>query len=276
MSHASRRQWLLLSLLLLAACRQRAISTSDIQLDVDVSPARVGASTLLISARDEAGDPLEQPGVITARADMNHAGMTPILLAADESQAGVFSLPLEWSMAGDWILEVSLQRPGGDIVKRSVNLRIAGASHMAGMDHGGETSAVYLRIDNRGNTDATILGAHSPAADSVEFHRTLIENDVARMQPVEALEIPAGSQLDLRPGALHIMLRQLTRDLRPGETLALHLMMAAGDMISLQAPIMDMLMDEDDAAIEIGDLAFSRLWARPASHMPGDHGGDSE
>ena len=92
------------------------------------------------------------------------------------------------------------------------------------MDHGemqhdvmadmkGESSAVYMRISNRGDADVTIVSASSAAADQIEFHRTVIEDDMARMEALDGLLIPAGESVELAPGKTHIMLSDLTADL---------------------------------------------------------------
>lgn len=300
---------IILLILLATACRQQQISSSDITLDLTVSDMLVGDTTLLITVRDTDGNVIQNPGKLSLRGDMDHAGMVPVFAESDTSVDGVFTLPFEWTMAGGWIVEASLNLDSGAVVTQSFNLEImseAGAEAMDGMDHSdmdhadsaadmtdkdhsdmdhaesaadmtdmdhsdmegaaasGQTSAAYLHIDNRGASDVTITAARSAAAMAVEFHQTIVEDDIARMQPVSALLIPAGQALHLQPGGMHIMLIGLMDDLSAGSTIAIELVLDSGDVIALDLPILPMRMD-DDTEYEFGDLVFSQLWARPAS-----------
>ena len=270
--------------LLLTACRQKQVSSRDITLDISVNGILVGESNIIVSVRDKDGNSIENPGALALRGDMEHAGMAPVFAEASDATNGVFTLPFEWTMAGTWILEASLTLDSGEVVTDTFRYEIlsqAGDQNSSDMDHssgdtrtmegaghsdmGGESSAVYLQIANMGRSAVIISSASSTVAQQVEFHRTVLENEIARMEPVESLVIPAGATLELHPGGLHIMLRQLRTDLKPGSSLDLHLVLATGEMIQLSIPIMNMLMDEDAAPTTVGDLVFSKLWARPAN-----------
>ena len=274
----------LIFVLLLTACRQQHLSSSDISLEISVDGLLVGLSQISVSVRDKNGNSIENPGAIALRGDMDHAGMAPVFAESSEAINGVFTVPFEWTMAGAWILEANLTMDSGERVTESIRYEVrspAGDHEMPSMDHNGgdhrapegsghnnangESSAVYMQIDNSGASAVAIAAANSSAADQVEFHRSIVEDDMARMEAVETLVIPADESLELRPGGLHIMLRQLKTDLKPGASIDLHLELASGEVIQLSVPILNMLMDEVLAPIAVGDLAFSKLWARPAS-----------
>jgi len=280
--------------LLLTACRQQHLSSSDISLDISVNGLLVGQSQISVSIRDKNGNAIENPGTIALRGDMDHAGMAPVFAESSQAIKGVFTLPFEWTMAGTWILEANLTMDSGEQVTESFRYEIlsqAGDHEMPTMDHNGresqrmddaerngtpgESSAVYMQIENSGASAVVIAAANSAAAHQVEFHRSVVDDDIARMEAVESLVIPAGERLELRPGGLHIMLRQLKTDLKPGSSIGLHLELASGEMIQLSIPILNMLMDEDSAPTAVGDLVFSKLWARPASAGVTDHNDSS-
>ena len=133
------------------------------------------------------------------------------------------------------------------------------------MEHpAGESSAVYLRITNRGAADQVIVSAQSAAAEQIAFHRTVVEDDIARMEAIDALVIPAGETLELRPGGTHIMLSGLNEDLMPDSAFSLQLKCGSGEVYDLDFHIADMPMSENDDALTFGDLTFSNRWARPA------------
>lgn len=145
------------------------------------------------------------------------------------------------------------------------NVTIASEDDMNNMNHDGETSAVYMSITNNGEEAVTIVSIETGVAQVAEVHETLVENDVARMQPIEALVIEAGKTVDLMPGRKHIMLMQLTQDIIVDETIDMSFVLDSGDRVMLTALVQDMLMDDLDDITQVGDLVFSNLWARPAS-----------
>ena len=271
----SRIAALIALVLLLAACRQEQISAADIQLRLNASDRFVGETTLLLSAQDREGNTIAAPGALRVRGDMSHAGMKPVFAESDEANDGVFRLPFQWTMAGSWIVEASLTLPNGDIAIQSFKFEILPATDAEGMpsmDHGmnadramaGESSAVYMQISNRGEADRVIVRAESAAAEEIDFHQTIVEDNIARMEALEMLVIPAGGSLELRPGGTHIMLSGLNEDLRPDEEFSLTLKCDAGEVYELDISIADMRMSDLDDAVEFGDLVFSNRWARPA------------
>lgn len=265
---------LALLLLAVAACRQQQVTSADIRLELKASDTLVGETTLLASAIDRDGNAITNPGKLSIRGDMSHAGMIPVFAESDQSTDGVFSLPFAWTMAGGWIVEASLTLPNGDTASETFRFEIlaeAGADDMSDMDHSGmgnppgETSAVYMRISNRGATDRNIVSAESAAASQIDFHRTVVENDIARMDALETLVIPAGETLELRPGGAHIMLSRLTEDLKLDREFSLELKCGSGELYTLDVSIANMPPSESDDAATYGDLVFSNRWARPAS-----------
>lgn len=258
---------LLVFIIALAGCRQQRLSSADIQLEMSASDQRVGETMLVVRVSDREGNALSNPGVLTLRGDMDHAGMAPVLAVAESAVDGVFSLPFEWTMGGGWMVEARLTLPNGDVALETFEFEILSEATEADMDHSampGESSAVYLRIRNRGDSDVTIVSASSAAAAELAFHRTAVEDDMARMEALDSLRIPAGETVDLAPGGTHIMLTGLTADLPPQSVLALRLERDTGEVYDLDFSVMNMLMSELDDAIAIGDLVFSNRWARPA------------
>jgi len=103
----------------------------------------------------------------------------------------------------------------------------------------GATGAGFLSISNRGAAADRLLSASSPAARAMELHTMVRDGDVMRMRAVEAIEVPPGQTVALRPGGLHMMLVGLSRPLREGETVPVTLRFErAGEvrvMLSVQA-----------------------------------------
>jgi len=99
-------------------------------------------------------------------------------------------------------------------------------------------------ISNRG-TDTAIIGAiESPDFERIEVHRTLVEDGVARMVPVEALQIAAAEQVALEPGGMHLMLYHPKRPLREGDSVTLELQQSDAACIRVNVPVVRMTADD--------------------------------
>ncbi len=89
-----------------------------------------------------------------------------------------------------------------------------------------------------------LVGASSPAVPVVEVHEMSMENDVMKMRPVAAIDLPAGEAVALKPGGYHIMLMGLTAPLNPGSTVPLTLTFEAADgsreEVQVDAPVREL------------------------------------
>ncbi len=97
--------------------------------------------------------------------------------------------------------------------------------------------AAYMLIANQGETNDKLLGVTSDVAQFVEVHKTEMQDGVMRMQQVEFIEIPAKSQVELKPGGYHVMLIGLNRDLVPGDKIQLLLNFEKAGDISVEAEV---------------------------------------
>lgn len=106
------------------------------------------------------------------------------------------------------------------------------------MDHGsGSTSAAYMLLVNSGDTADALISAATDAADVVELHTVIMENNVMRMRPVEQIEVPANGEAELKPGGYHVMLIGLTRDLNAGDMVDLTLIFANAGEVQVTVPV---------------------------------------
>jgi copper(I)-binding protein len=78
-------------------------------------------------------------------------------------------------------------------------------------------SAIYMIIRNNGEVKDRLIAIESDIAKNAELHQTLQKGEILQMQPLDALEIPARSQVILSPGGYHIMLIGLARELKVGD-----------------------------------------------------------
>jgi hypothetical protein len=75
-----------------------------------------------------------------------------------------------------------------------------------------------------------LVSASSPIAASVEVHEMKMVGDVMKMRPVDALPLPAGKPVELKPGAFHMMLMGLKAPVKSGDVVPITLVIedAAG------------------------------------------------
>jgi copper(I)-binding protein len=97
--------------------------------------------------------------------------------------------------------------------------------------------AAYLSITNKGSREDTLIGAQTPAATRVEFHRTTLEDGMARMRPATSLVIGPGETLTAAPGGLHLMLVDLKAPLTEGARVPLVLTFRNAGEITVQLTI---------------------------------------
>jgi copper(I)-binding protein len=71
--------------------------------------------------------------------------------------------------------------------------------------------------------DAKVLRASSPVAKTVEIHESMMHGGVNHMHAVDAVALPAGKPVSLKPGGYHVMLMGLAKPLTPGATVPLTL-----------------------------------------------------
>jgi copper(I)-binding protein len=110
--------------------------------------------------------------------------------------------------------------------------------HGHGHEYGSQAvSAAYMvLVNNSANADA-IVKAESDVAKTVELHNVIMENNVMQMRQVEAIEVPANGQVELKPGGFHVMLIGLTRDLKEGDEVVIKLTTRSGKTIEVKAPV---------------------------------------
>ncbi len=97
--------------------------------------------------------------------------------------------------------------------------------------------AVYMLIENKGNTPEKLVKVESDIAASVELHQTTMDGDVMKMGPVESIEIPANSKVELKTGSFHVMLIGLKQELKAGEKIHLILNFETAGPLELDAEI---------------------------------------
>jgi copper(I)-binding protein len=99
--------------------------------------------------------------------------------------------------------------------------------------------AAFMVIKNNGGEADALVGARTEISDVVELHETIMQDDVMRMRPIEGqrLEVPAGGEVMLAPGGLHIMFIDLNRQLNPDDTFPVILVFEKSGEMQVEVPV---------------------------------------
>ncbi|MDJ0878217.1 MAG: copper chaperone PCu(A)C [Halieaceae bacterium] len=108
---------------------------------------------------------------------------------------------------------------------------------MRAMPPGQPTAAAYLTLSNPGDSTVALVSASTPLAGSVEIHRSFQQDGMWRMRRLTDLPIPAGGDAALAPGGAHLMLFNMKRALREGDSLPLTLEFDNGETVELSIEV---------------------------------------
>lgn len=103
-------------------------------------------------------------------------------------------------------------------------------------------SAAYLTLKNNSNRTISISRVTSAQYASVQLHESTIEDGVARMRAVPALEIPAGKTVTLQRGGKHLMLMRPTG---PAATVSLQFFDDSALVLNVETAIKPDTKDND-------------------------------
>lgn len=82
----------------------------------------------------------------------------------------------------------------------------------------GANAAAYLTIDNSDTVTVNVDSMSTTHARAAELHETVLADGMARMTPLAGIAIPAGQQLVMEPGGVHLMLVELTKSMNRGDS----------------------------------------------------------
>lgn len=102
---------------------------------------------------------------------------------------------------------------------------------------GQPTGAGYLKLTNGGSDADKLLSAGSDMAAAVELHSMRLDGAVMRMRQVDAIELPAGQTVELKPGGLHLMLVGLKAPLKEGDSFPLKLKFEKAGEVTVEVKV---------------------------------------
>ncbi len=113
--------------------------------------------------------------------------------------------------------------------------------YVRGLPPGQTVTAAFMTLRNSGPDDLVLTSGRSAASEKVEFHQHSHDNGMMRMRQLQQLVVPAGGELSLAPGGLHLMLIGLQQVLQEGDTVVIDLCAATGGCNSFELPVISVL-----------------------------------
>jgi copper(I)-binding protein len=102
-----------------------------------------------------------------------------------------------------------------------------------------KTSGAFMQLSS--SSDVRLVAARTPVAGVVELHEMKMENEVMKMGAVSGIDVPARQTVELAPSGYHIMLMDLKRQLKEGDTVPITLVFEGKDKkrhtVHVKAPV---------------------------------------
>lgn len=84
-----------------------------------------------------------------------------------------------------------------------------------------KVTGAFMRVQSA--APARLVGVQADVAGRAELHEMAMDGQTMRMRRVEAIELPAGKPVNLASGGYHVMLFDLKRQVKDGESVAITL-----------------------------------------------------
>lgn len=97
-------------------------------------------------------------------------------------------------------------------------------------------TAVYFDLKNQGSKLDELLTVKS-SVGKAEIHTMKMDDGMAMMEELPSLPVPANSLVELRPGGIHLMLKDLNMPLKAGQKIKLTLTFKSGQLLNITVPI---------------------------------------
>lgn len=100
-----------------------------------------------------------------------------------------------------------------------------------------KNTAGYLKLKNSSHQELVIVGASSKRARVVELHTVKKSDGMMSMTPVSQVVIPPYGEVEFKPGSYHLMLIDLAKPVKEGESVDVDLIFKGGKKLKVQLPV---------------------------------------
>ncbi|MEM7068311.1 MAG: copper chaperone PCu(A)C [Pseudomonadota bacterium] len=112
--------------------------------------------------------------------------------------------------------------------------------HMTTPIPGAKVSAGYVAIRNTGTERERLVAVKAEFADKTQIHNMEIVDGIAKMRPVRnGLIIPAGGQVTLKRGGLHLMFIKVSNSVDVGQLLPVKFLFEKAGIVEVEMIVID-------------------------------------
>lgn len=98
-------------------------------------------------------------------------------------------------------------------------------------------AAAYFTLKNNGDAARALVSASSPACAAMMMHRSVDENGMQGMRPVDSVTVPAHGAVTFAPGGYHVMCMKPTSAMKPGKKVPVTLKFGDGGSMTAEFPV---------------------------------------
>ncbi|MEE9252822.1 MAG: copper chaperone PCu(A)C [Thermodesulfobacteriota bacterium] len=154
-----------------------------------------------------------------------------------------------------WVLAPAVLFPYSSLGAPSIEIKGAWVREVPPVS---SVAAGYMVIANTGDEDDRLVGVSSSVSKFAELHTSEVDDKgVAKMKKLDALSVPAGASVELKPYGTHIMLIELTKPVREGDEVLFELVFEKTGTVTARAKV------SIDAP---GETGHKHIHERPHNH----------
>ena len=90
-----------------------------------------------------------------------------------------------------------------------------------------KATGAFMKV--KSGSEAKLVSAASPVAKVVEVHEMSMKDNVMQMRAIDAIALPAGKTVELKPGGYHVMLMELVKPIDAGASVPITLTFVGKD-----------------------------------------------
>lgn len=126
---------------------------------------------------------------------------------------------------------------GAVLAHETGNIHVEGAWARAAAVTGGNGAGFFV-IENHTSSDDVLLRVEADVSNIVELHTMTMDNNIMRMRKLDAVPVPANSDVTFAPGGDHVMFIGLKAPLKDGEKFPITLVFKNAGEIKTEVQIL--------------------------------------
>jgi hypothetical protein len=99
------------------------------------------------------------------------------------------------------------------------------------------TGGAYMTLVDHGATSDRLVGVSTPVAGKAELHMSMQDGGIMKMHGIAGVTVEPGRSIELKPGGYHVMLLELSKPLKEGDSFPMTLMFEKAGSIQVMVKV---------------------------------------